>query len=113
MPSLGWAFTYRGDHLTLIKPLLLNFLFDAYWKKADFTFRSKRLELKEKEYFQKFISEKQKKEIIAEKIKNSFLENFSSTELFFASVTQNRDIKTSFEYYFSNSDKDSKPHENK
>lgn len=83
----------------------MNSLYDAYWKTPDFIFRSKRSDLREKEYFQKFISERQKNEIIAEKITNSFLQNFSSANLFYDSITQNTDIKNSFEYYFPKNDK--------
>jgi len=113
MPNLGWAFTYRGDHLTIVKPLLLNFYYDAYFKRPDFIFRSSRSELKEKEYFQKFINEKQKREIIAEKITTPFLENFSSAKLLYDSITQNTNIKSSFEYYFSPSDKNARFDPNK
>lgn len=104
LPDYGWSFSYKGESLTLIKPLLFNSLWDAYWKTSDFTFRSKRKDLKEKEYFEKFISERQKNEIIAEKITSTFLENFSSASLLFASISQNADIKNSFEYYFPNRD---------
>lgn len=107
MPNYGWAFTYRGDNLTLIKPLLFNSLYDAYWKTPDFCFRSSRSALKEKEYFQNSISERQKNKIIVEKITSSFLENFSSAQLLYASIAQNTDIKNSFEYYFPNNNKNS------
>jgi hypothetical protein len=105
MPEHGWSLTYRGNHLTVIKPLLFDAQYHAFYKTPDFIFQCKRNTLKEKEYYQKFISERQKNEIIAEKITTSFMENFSSAKLFFASLTQNSDIKHSFEYYFSPSEK--------
>lgn len=110
MHELGWSLTYRGNHATIIKPLLFDAQYHAYYKSPDFIFQCKRSQLKEKEYFQKFISERQKNEIIAEKVTSSYMENFSSAKLFFASITQNSDIKNSFEYYFSPSDKN-KPFE--
>lgn len=105
MPDSGWSFTYRGNHLTVIKPLLFDAQYNAYYKTPDFIFQCKRSTLKEKDYFHKFISERQKNEIIAEKVTSNFMENFSSAKLFLSSLTQNSDIKHSFEYYFSPSDK--------
>jgi len=105
MPELGWSITYRGNHLTLTKPLLFNSEYQAYYKTPNFIAQCKRSELKEKDYFQKFISESQKNEIIAEKVTSNYMENFSSAKLLIASLTQNSNIKHSFEYYFSPTDK--------